>query len=68
MIDGSENAIFSWLLNFRIRMFVKSAVKPPSPYLRVWMTGALVIWRSGPPLYFTHVNSRVLAEPKLQLS
>ena len=26
MIDGSENAIVSWLLNFRIRMFVKSAV------------------------------------------
>ena len=27
MIDGSENAIVSWLLNFRIRMFVKSAVR-----------------------------------------
>ena len=27
MIDGSENAIVSWLLNFRIRMFVKSTVK-----------------------------------------
>ena len=26
MIDGSENAIVSWLLNFRIRMFVKSGV------------------------------------------
>ena len=28
MIDGSEkqNNIVSWLLNFRIRMFVKSAV------------------------------------------
>ena len=26
MIDGSKNAIVSWLLNFRIRMFVKSAV------------------------------------------
>ena len=26
MIDGSENAIVSWLLNLRIRMFVKSAV------------------------------------------
>ena len=27
MIDGSvENAIVSWLLNFRIRMFVKSTV------------------------------------------
>ena len=26
MIDGSENAIVSWLLNFRIRMFAKSAV------------------------------------------
>ena len=30
MIDGSEKriAIVSWLLNFRIRMFAKSAVKP----------------------------------------
>ena len=28
MIDGSENAIVSWLLNFRIRMFVKSTVTP----------------------------------------
>ena len=26
MIDGSENAIVRWILNFRIRMFVKSAV------------------------------------------
>ena len=26
MIDGSKNAVVSWLLNFRIRMFVKSAV------------------------------------------
>ena len=26
MIDGSENTIVSWLLSFRIRMFVNSAV------------------------------------------
>ena len=25
MIDGSKKTIVSWLLNFRIRMFVKSA-------------------------------------------
>ena len=27
MIEGSEKAIVSWLLNFRIRMFLKSAVR-----------------------------------------
>ena len=27
MIDGSENANVSWLLNFRVRAFLKSAVK-----------------------------------------
>ena len=27
MIDGSEKPIVSWLLNFRIRMFMKSAVR-----------------------------------------
>ena len=26
MIDGSENVIISWLLNFIIRVFLKSAV------------------------------------------
>ena len=26
MIDGSENTNVSWLLNFRIRMFLKSTV------------------------------------------
>ena len=26
MIDGSQNANVSWLLNFRIRVFMKSAV------------------------------------------
>ena len=35
MIDSSENAIVGWLLNFRIRMFVKSAVKEkPVAFIR----------------------------------
>ena len=32
MTDGSENAIVGWLLNFRIRMFVKSAEKKVNPF------------------------------------
>ena len=38
MTDGSENAIVGWLLNFRIRMFVKSAEKKSQPFSRILST------------------------------
>ena len=42
-LTAAKNAIVSWLLNFRIHMFVKSAVKPGKLWVSSFDLG-IIIW------------------------
>ena len=56
MIDSSKNAIVGWLLNFRIRMFVKSAVNShclnTAPMIESLRTTQIAFFRFATPSGF----------------